>query len=36
MDIQNHKNKWDNFIKFMLWGTVAAIVVLVLITMFLL
>jgi len=36
MDNQNHKNTWDNFTKFVLWGTVAVIVVLVLMAILLL
>ena len=36
MDDQNHKNTWNNFTKFVLWGTVAVIAVLVLMTIFLL
>ncbi|MDA7756049.1 aa3-type cytochrome c oxidase subunit IV [Candidatus Pelagibacter sp.] len=36
MDNQNHKNTWDNFTKFVLWGTVAVIAVLVLLAAFLL
>ena len=36
MDNENHKNTWDNFTKFVLWGTVAAILVLVLMAIFLL
>ena len=27
MDIKNHKNTWNNFTKFVLWGTVAVICV---------
>jgi hypothetical protein len=30
MDNENHKNTWNNFTKFVLWGTVAVIAVLVL------
>ncbi len=30
MDNENHKNTWNNFTKFVLWGTVAVIGVLVL------
>ena len=29
MDSENHKNTWNNFTKFVLWGTVAVILVLV-------
>ena len=36
MDNDNHKNTWNNFTKFILWGTVAVITVLVLMAMFLL
>ena len=36
MDNQNHKDTWGNFTKFVLWGTVAVIVVLVLMAIFLL
>ena len=36
MDNENHKNTWNNFTKFVLWGTVAVITVLVLMAMFLL
>jgi len=36
MDNQDHKNTWNNFTKFVLWGTVAVIGVLVLMAMFLL
>ena len=36
MDNDNHKNTWNNFTKFVLWGTVAVIVVLVLMALFLL
>jgi hypothetical protein len=25
MDSENHKNTWNNFTKFVLWGTVAVI-----------
>ena len=35
MDIENHKNTWNNFTKFVLWGTVAVITVLVLMAIFL-
>ena len=30
MDNENHKSTWNNFTKFVLWGTVAVIAVLVL------
>ena len=36
MDNQSHKNTWNNFTKFVLWGTIAVIVVLVLMAIFLL
>ncbi len=36
MDNENHKNTWNNFTKFVLWGTVAVIAVLVLMAIFLL
>jgi hypothetical protein len=36
MDNENHKNTWNIFTKFVLWGTVAVIVVLVLMSIFLL
>ena len=36
MDNENHKNTWNNFTKFVLWGTVAVISVLVLMVIFLL
>jgi hypothetical protein len=36
MDNDNHKNTWNNFTKFVLWGTVAVILVLVLMATFLL
>ena len=36
MDNENHKNTWNNFTKFVLWGTVAVISVLVLMALFLL
>jgi len=36
MDNQNHKNTWNNFTKFVTWGTVAVILVLVLMAIFLL
>ena len=35
MDDENHKNTWNNFTKFVLWGTVAVIIVLVLMAIFL-
>ena len=36
MDNQNHKDTWSKFTKFVLWGTVAVIGVLVLMAIFLL
>ncbi len=36
MDNEDHKNTWKNFTKFVLWGTVAVIGVLVLMAIFLL
>jgi hypothetical protein len=36
MDNQNHKNTWNNFTKFVTWGTVVVILVLVLMAIFLL
>ena len=36
MDNENHKNTWNNFTKFVLWGTVAVVLVLVLMALFLL
>ena len=36
MDNQNHKQTWNNFTKFVLWGTVTVILVLVLMAVFLL
>jgi len=36
MDNQDHKNTWNNFTKLVLWGTVAVILVLVLMALFLL
>ena len=36
MDNNSHKNTWNNFTKFVLWGTVAVIAVLVLMAFFLL
>jgi hypothetical protein len=35
MNDQNHKETWDNFTKFVLWGTVSVICVLVLLAIFL-
>ena len=36
MDDENHKNTWNNFTKFVLWGTIAVILVLILMALFLL
>ena len=36
MDNENHKNTWNNFTKFILWGTIAVITVLILMAIFLL
>jgi len=36
MDNKNHKDTWDIFTKYVLWGTVAVITVLVLMAIFLL
>ena len=36
MDNESHKKTWDTFTKFVLWGTVAVIGVLVLMAVFLL
>ena len=36
MENENHKKTWNNFTKFVLWGSVAVIVVLVLMAIFLL
>ncbi len=36
MDNNDHKKTWDNFTKFVLWGTVGVILILVLMAIFLL
>ena len=36
MDDDTHKKTWNNFTKFVLWGTIAVIIVLVLMATFLL
>ena len=36
MEDGNHKETWNNFTKFVLWGTVAVVIVLVLMAIFLL
>ena len=36
MDSENHKKTWNNFTKFVLWGSVSVVVVLLLMALFLL
>ena len=36
MDNEDHKKTWNNFTQFVLWGTVAVVIVLVLMAIFLL
>ena len=36
MDNQNHKDTWNNFTKFVFWGTAIVILVLILMAIFLL
>ena len=36
MDNENHKKTWNNFTKFVLWGSVAVVLVLILMAIFLL
>ena len=36
MEKDSHKKTWDNFTKFVLWGTIAIIVILILMAIFLL
>ena len=36
LDNEDHKNTWNNFTKFVMWGTVAVILVLILMAIFLL
>ena len=36
MDNENHKETWNTFTKFVLWGTIAVITILVLMAIFLL
>ena len=36
MDNETHKKTWDSFTKFVLWGSVVVIVILVLLALFLL
>ena len=35
MDNESHKNTWNNFTKFVLWGSVAVVIILILIAIFL-
>jgi cell division protein FtsX len=35
MDNENHKNTWNNFTKFVTWGTIVVILVLILMAIFL-
>ena len=36
MDNETHKKTWDNFTKFVLWGSIAVVIILVLMAIFLL
>ena len=36
MDDESHKKTWDNFTKFVTWGTVTVVIVLILMALFLL
>ena len=36
MDNETHKKTWNNFTKFVLWGSVSVVVVLILMALFLL
>ena len=36
MDNESHKNTWNNFTKFVLWGSVAVVIILILMALFLL
>ncbi len=36
MDNENHKKTWDGFTKFVLWGSVTIVIILVLLAIFLL
>jgi len=36
MDNENHRDTWNKFTKFVLWGSVAVVVILVLMAVFLL
>ena len=35
MDNESHKNTWNNFTKFVLWGSIAVVLVLILMAIFL-
>ena len=34
MDNESHKNTWNNFTKFVLWGSIAVVIVLILMAIF--
>tara|TARA_Y100001958_G_C20814372_1_gene272025 strand:- start:433 stop:543 length:111 start_codon:yes stop_codon:yes gene_type:complete len=36
MDDENHKKTWDGFTKFVLWGSIAVVIILALLAIFLL
>tara|TARA_B100001027_G_scaffold44344_1_gene28681 strand:- start:668 stop:778 length:111 start_codon:yes stop_codon:yes gene_type:complete len=36
MDNESHKKTWDNFTKFVLWGSIAVVLILLLMAIFLL
>ena len=36
MDNENHKKTWNNFTKFVLWGSITVVVILILMAIFLL
>jgi hypothetical protein len=36
MDNENHKKTWDGFTKFVLWGSIAVVIILALLAIFLL
>ena len=36
MDNESHKNTWNNFTKFVLWGSIAVVIILALMAIFLL
>ena len=36
MDNENHKKTWDNFTKFVLWGTISVIAILIVLAIVLL